>query len=183
MMQTRSRKRLQLVMIGSLFAMPLIVAAILAVTGWVPGARSFGEGIVPQRSVSNVQIDLSDGSRLDWQDPDWRWSIVAVPGRTCAKVCMSQLDLMHRARISLNQNSRRVRLLYLGTPPTGTDADELMKAWQVGADVNRGFADWQPDVDDGVAAVLVKPDGVALTFYPDGFNASGLRKDLAKVTK
>jgi cytochrome oxidase Cu insertion factor (SCO1/SenC/PrrC family) len=183
MMQTRNKKRLQLVLIASLFAMPLLFAAILAATGWVPGTRSFGEGIVPQRSVMDVQVDLADGSHLVWRDPEWRWTLVAIPGRNCGTVCIKRLDLMHRARISLNQNSRRVRLLYLGTPPTGTDVDQLMSVWQVGTDVNQGFADWRPDVDDGVAAVLVKPDGVALTFYADGFDPSGLRKDLAKVTK
>ena len=31
--------------------------------------------------------------------------------------------------------------------------------------------------------VLVKPDGTALTVYRNGFDANGLRKDLAKVTK
>lgn len=183
MMQSRSRKRIQLVMIGGLFVVPVVLAVVLASTGWVPGARSFGEGIVPQRSVEDFAIQLADGSRIDWHDPDWRWSLVAIPGKRCAQACMAQLDLMHRARISLNQNSGRVRLLYLGTPPVGTEADQIMLAWQVGSDVNHGFADWIPAVDDGVAAVLVKPDGVALTYYADGFDASGLRKDLYKVTK
>ena len=183
MMQTRNRKRVQLILIGSLFAMPLLLAAILAATGWMPGTRSFGEGIVPQRSVEDVAIQLADGSRLDWHDPDWRWSLVAIPGRQCATECLAKLDLMHRARISLNQNADRVRLIYLGAPATGAAADALMTAWQAGDDINHGFADWKPQVEDGVAAVLVKPDGTALTYYANGFDASGLRKDLAKVTK
>ena len=96
---------------------------------------------------------------------------------------MAQLDLLHRARVSLNQNSTRVRLLYLGTPPVGAEAEQIMPAWQVGTDIANGFAGWAPAVDDGVAVVLVKPDGIALTYYANGFDASGLRKDLAKVTK
>lgn len=182
-MQTRNRRRMQLVLIASLFAIPVLLAALLANSGWVPGARSYGQGIVPQRSVEDVLVTLADGSRLAWDDPEWRWSVVAVTGRSCAAQCMRQLDLIHRARISLNQNSRRVRLVLLGTPPTGAGADELMKVWQVGTDVDQRFAEWKPDVEDGVAAVLVKPDGIALTWYANGFDASGLRKDLAKVTK
>ena len=183
MMQSRTRKRLQLLMIGALFVLPIAVAALLAKSGWMPGTRSFGEGIVPQRSVEDIAVELADGSRIDWHDPDWRWTLVAIPGSRCAQACMVQLDLLHRARISLNQNSARVRLLYLGTPPLGAQADQIMRVWQVGTDVANGFAAWAPDVDDGVAVVLVKPDGIALTYYPIGFNASGLRKDLAKVTK
>ena len=183
MMQTRNRKRMQLILLASLFVIPMIVAAVLATSGWVPSARSYGKGIVPQRSVEDIAVTLADGSRLEWHDPDRRWSVVAIPGRRCGDPCMRQLDLMHRARISLNQNSQRVRLVYLGTPPSGDRADALMQVWQVGRDADGRFAEWQPDVDDGVAAVLVKPDGIALTWYANGFDASGLRKDLAKVTK
>lgn len=182
-MQTRNKKRLQLVLLASLFAIPVLLALVLANSGWVPGARSYGQGIVPQRSVEDAVVSLADGSRLDWHDPDWRWSVVAIPGRQCAEQCARQLDLIHRARISLNQNSRRVRLVLLGTPPIGPGADELLKVWQVGSDVENRFAEWKPDVEDGVAVVLVKPDGIALTWYANGFDASGLRKDLAKVTK
>lgn len=183
MMQTRNRKRLQLILLASLFIVPMGVAALLAFSGWVPDARSYGEGIVPQRVVEDVVVELADGKRLDWHDPDWRWSVVAIPGRSCAQACMHQLDQIHRARVSLNQKSNRVRLLFLGTPPTGADADALMQAWDIGKDTDNGFAEWRPDVADGLALVLVKPDAIALTYYADGFDASGVRKDLAKVTK
>ncbi len=183
MMETRNRKRLQLVLIASLFVLPVVAALILAGSGWVPGARSFGVGIVPQRSVEDVVVTLADGTPVDWHDRDRRWSLVAIPGRHCAEACILQVDLMHRAKISLNQNATRLRLIYLGTPPSGERMDELMRPWQQGSDIAQGFASWTPDADDGVSAVLVKPDGVAVTFYPNGFDASGLRKDLAKVTK
>lgn len=182
-MQTRNRKRLQLILLASLFILPMGVAALLAFSGWVPDARSYGEGIVPQRVVDDIPVELADGSRLDWHDPEWRWSVVAIPGRRCADACMGQLDMVHRARVSLNQKANRVRLLFLGEPPVGTDVGALMQPWEIGKDLENGFAEWKPDVEDGLALVLVKPDAIALTSYPDGFEASGLRKDLAKVTK
>lgn len=182
-MQTRNRKRMQLILLASLFVIPMLLAAWLAGSGWIPGARSYGQGIVPQRSVEDVKVLLDDGTSLDWHDPEWRWSVVAIPGKQCAARCMEQLDRIHRARISLNQNAKRVRLLYLGAPPTGESASQLMQSWQQGRDADGGFAEWIPIAEDGVAVVLVKPDGIALTSYADGFNASGLRKDLAKVTK
>ena len=96
---------------------------------------------------------------------------------------MRQLDLIHRARISLNQNQRRVRLICSARRRPARVPTSCMKVWQVGTDVDQRFAEWKPEVEDGVAAVLVKPDGIALTWYANGFDASGLRKDLAKVTK
>jgi hypothetical protein len=182
-MQTRNRKRLQLVLIASLFFVPMVVSALLVASGWVPGARSNGEGIVPQRSFDDIAVTLADGAPLAWRDPDWRWTVVAVPGRGCGDACIKQLDRIHRARIALNQKAARVRLMYVGTPPTGEAGATVMQAWQVGTDVAGRLSEWAPDTDDGVAAVLVKPDGTALTVYRNGFDASGLRKDLAKVTK
>ncbi|HNR92790.1 MAG TPA: hypothetical protein PKO41_10245 [Dokdonella sp.] len=182
-MQQRNRKRFQLILIASLFFLPMLIAGLLVASGWVPDARSHGEGIVPQRSFDGIAIALGDGELLQWKDPDWRWSVVALPGRRCGDACQQQLDLVHRARVSLNQNAMRVRLLYVGEPPAGDAAETLLSAWQIGRDVDARLAEWTPDVDDGLAIVLVKPDGTALIVYRNGFDASGLRKDLAKVTK
>ena len=136
-----------------------------------------------QKKPATALLILADGTRLEWRDPDWRWSVVALPGKTCGEHCLRQLDQVHRARFSLNQNSRRVRLVYLGVPPTGADAELVMPQWDVARDVEQRFSEWAPRGDDGLSVVLVKPDGTALTVYREGFDAAGLRKDLAKVTK
>lgn len=182
-MSSRNRKRLQLILIASMFAVPVLLAGLLANSGWIPSAKSYGEGIVPQRSVEKVEVMLADGTRLNWIDPDWRWSVVALAGGRCAEKCMHQLDMLHRVRVSLNQNASRVRLLYVGSPPEGAQAEELMKVWQVGSDTQHALAEWTPSGDDSLAVLLVKPEGTAITWYADGFDAAGLRKDLAKVTK
>lgn len=182
-MSSRNRKRLQLILIASMFAVPVLLAGLLANSGWIPSAKSYGEGIVPQRSVEKIEVTLADGSRLNWIDPDWRWSVVALAGGRCVEKCMHQLDMLHRVRVSLNQNASRVRLLYVGSQPEGAQAEELMKAWQAGSDTNHALSEWVPQGDDSLAVLLVKPEGTAITWYADGFDAAGLRKDLAKVTK
>ena len=182
-MSSRNRKRMQLVLIASFFLVPMLLAGVLTFSGWVPDARSYGQGIVPQRSLAQVELALEDGTHLQWIDPDWRWSVVAISGGHCADACIRQLDMLHRARVSLNQNASRVRLVYVGTPPQGAEAETLMKVWQVGSDTNHALTEWTPKGEDGLAVLLVKPEGSAITWYPNGFDASGLRKDLAKVTK
>ncbi|TAH45399.1 MAG: hypothetical protein EYC71_06635 [Gammaproteobacteria bacterium] len=182
-MSSRNRKRMQLVLIASFFLVPMLLAGVLTFSGWVPDARSYGQGIVPERSMEKVDVMLADGSRLNWIDPDWRWSVVALGGGHCADACIRQLDMLHRVRVSLNQNASRVRLVYVGKPPQGAETETLMKVWQVGSDTNHALTEWTPKREDGLAVLLVKPDGTALTWYADGFDAAGVRKDLAKVTK
>lgn len=183
MMQLRNRRRLQFLLVVSMFFVPLILASILAMRGWVPGARSFGEPIQPQRSLQGVAIELADGGAFQWRDPDNRWRLIALPGAGCAESCIEQLDLMHRARFLLNKNAHLVQLVYLGTPPLDPAAASVMQAWRVGSDRDDALAEWRAAETDGVAAILVQPDGTPLTLYRNGFNPTGLRKDLAKVAK
>lgn len=177
----RNRRRLQLLLVVLMFALPILVSGVMIAGGWMPGARSYGEPILPQRSFAEVPVTLADGMPYPWQEPDWRFTLVALPGPGCAEHCLQTLDLMHRARYSLNQKSSRVRLLLVGASPTGVDP-EWLRAWQVG-DAGAAFAAWTPVAPDAVGALLVRPDGTALTAYRAGFDPNGLRKDLAKVTK
>jgi hypothetical protein len=56
-----------------------------------------------------------------------------------------------------------------------------MQPWRIAQTSAHAFDDLRPSRRDSVAAVLVMPDGVALTHYPAGFDPDGLKKDLHKV--
>ena len=182
-MQLRTRRRLQLLLVAAIFAAPVVVGLILFLAGWMPGTKSYGLPIRPQRSVADVQIALAGGKVFVWRDRAFQWTLIALPGPDCRQRCMGALDLMHRARITLNQNAPQLRLLYLGVPPQDDGATELLRAWQIGGDAQGKLDDLRPRGRDTLAAALVMPDGVALTYYPDGFDADGLRKDLQKVIR
>ena len=183
MMSLRNRRRLQLLGVASLFAAPAIVGLILLAAGWMPGTKSFGLPILPQRSLVHVPVRLADGTLYEWRARDFHWTLVALPGPDCDTRCMHALDMIHRARITLNQNSGKLRLLYLGVPPNGPQANVLMRVWQTSASDAAALDDLRPHARDTLAAVLVMPDGVALTHYPSGFDPDGLKKDLQKVVR
>lgn len=180
MIDIRNRRRLQLLLVASLFAAPAIVGFALVLAGWMPGTKSYGLPILPQRELGAVPVQLDNGDRFEWRDRAFHWTLVALPGPDCAEHCTHALDMIHRARITLNQNADKLRLLYLGAPPH--DARELMRVWQIGSNAP-ALEDLRPQAHDSLAAVLVMPDGVALTHYPPGFDADGLKKDLQKVVR
>ncbi|HET7358571.1 MAG TPA: hypothetical protein VFJ04_00330 [Rhodanobacteraceae bacterium] len=177
----RRRNRLKMVLVASVFLLPAIVAAALALAGWQPGAKSHGEPILPQRSFGDVRIVLADGSAYAWRDSEPRMTLVALPGSDCAANCVRLLTLMRNARITLGKNSDRLRLLYVGEPPVGVDA--LMKQWQVGHDVDGKLEGFRPRGPDSVAAVLVESNATALSRYRAGFDPNGLKQDLQKVIR
>lgn len=180
--EARRKSRRQLIMVAAVFLAPLMIATGVGLTGWMPGTRGNGDPIEPQRSLVDVPLTLEDGSAYAWRDPEEpRFTLLALPGDSCAARCEQQLAMMRNARITMNQNMQRVRLIYVGERPTG--ADVLAPEWQVARDVQNQLSEFRPTGADSLAALLVQSNGTALSLYRDGFNPTGLRKDMKKVVK
>jgi cytochrome oxidase Cu insertion factor (SCO1/SenC/PrrC family) len=177
----RRKNRVKLILIAAVFLLPAIIAAALGLAGWQPGAKGHGEAILPQRSFGDVHVTLADGSDYAWRDSEPRLTLVALPGSDCADNCERLLVLLRNARIALGRNADRLRLLYVGEPPR--DADELMKTWRLGRDVDGKLEQFRPRGPDSLSAVLVESNGTALSRYRAGFDPNGLKKDLQKVVR
>jgi cytochrome oxidase Cu insertion factor (SCO1/SenC/PrrC family) len=180
------RSRLLLLLIALVFAAPMMVAGLLTYGGWQPGAHGNGQPIAPQRNFvdENLRVTLADGQAYAWRDSKPRMTLVALAGPDCGARCFDVLTAMAKARVMLTQNQSRLRLLYIGAPPTDATAREAMTAyWKIGQDVDGKLASYRPTTPDSVNAMLVESDGTALSFYPAGFDAAGLLRDLRKVIK
>ena len=174
--------RLKLVLIMLVFLAPIVAAGLLTLSGWQPEGKGNGQPIVPQRSLADVRVEV-DGKAWAWRDSEPRLTLVALPGPNCADRCIHTLTLMRNARIVLNRNADRLRLLYIGAPPVAADAQAVMRDYRTGTDAANAFAEFRPTEPDTVAAVLVESNATALAWYPAGFDPNGLRKDLQKVIR
>jgi hypothetical protein len=174
--------RLKLVLIMLVFLAPIVAAGILTLSGWQPQGKGNGQPILPQRSFEGVQVDVA-GKPWAWRDSEPRLTLVALPGPGCAAACVKTLGLVRNARIVLNRNADRLRLLYLGAAPSDATAQAVMTDYAVGAGPDETFASFRPTTPDSVALVLVESNATALAWYPAGFDPNGLRKDLQKVIR
>lgn len=181
--ERRRRSRIKFLLVLAVFLGPAVVAAVLGVIGWQPGTRGHGERIMPQRSFADIKIKLADGSEYPWRAATPQMTLIALPGADCADKCLQTLHLMRNARIVLNRNADRLRLLYVGKPPQGEVADNVMRDWMVGTDVNGKLDGFRPMGHDTVSAVLVESNGTALSLYRAGFDPRGLSKDLQRVIR
>jgi len=178
--------RVKLLLVMSIFAAPLAVALVLTWAGWHPGARGHGLPVLPQRNLAREQVTvaLDDGSAWPWRDRSPRLTLVALPGPGCASRCFAALTGMAKARVMLNNQASRLRLLYVGAPPTDASALAAMKNyWRLGTDASHRLDAYRADAPDSVAALLVESDGTVLARYPAGFDVSGLFQDLQKVIR
>jgi hypothetical protein len=180
-MKKSSLGRLALVGIVAVFAIPLAVAFLLRGSGWQP-ARTLQSGILvqPPRDVSAAPVTQADGSRYVWRDPQYRWTLVMLPGNACAQNCQTRLDEVLRMRITLGRNVDRLRVLYLG-PALAPDFLSARAPLAAGRDDSGAFAFARAQGSGGLALALVDPRGQLMLRYADGYSAQGLRSDVTKI--
>ncbi|QNJ99836.1 hypothetical protein [Dyella telluris] len=177
--------RLKLLLIMLVFAAPILAAMLLTVSGWQPAGKANGQPVSPQRNFAaeQVPVSLTNGDTWAWRASEPQLTLVALAGPDCAKQCLDVLTKIAAARITLNQNASRLRLLYVGKAPVDAAASGMTGYWKLGQDSMGALAPFTPATPDSVSALLVESDGTALSFYPAGFDATGLRKDLQKVIR
>lgn len=177
----RRKNRLMLIGIAALFFGPLIVAAALGWSGWRPAAtKAYGTLIDPPRDVGSVTVRLADGSAYVWRDPQWQWTMLALPGPGCAQKCRAALGDVLRMRATLGRNANRLRVLYLG-PALDAAALAALKPLQQGSTEATAFANLRAQGEDSLALALVDPGGLLMMSYAPGYDVGGVRRDLPKV--
>jgi hypothetical protein len=177
----QGQNRLMLVAIAAIFFVPLLAAFLLNVVGWRPqNTRNVGTLVDPPRDVTAATVTLDDGTHLVWRDPQWQWTLLALPGAQCASQCQERLDEALRMRLTLGRNAERLRVVYLGAalPAEFVTARSPMLA---GRDDSGAFVSARAQADDGLALALVDPNGLLMLSYPEGYSAQGLRSDIVRV--
>ncbi len=181
-MTPRNRNRVGLILILLLFAAPLLTAYVLNAFGWRPaGSRNYGTLIEPPQDLTAARFVQADGKPLAWKDENWSWTVFALTGSACAGACLERIDELRRARLTLNQNAFRVRVVVIGELPA--DALAAMKPVTTASDADGRLAALRPAGADEVAVAFADPHGFLVLRYPVGYDGNKLRKDLVRVIK
>ncbi|TBR36670.1 MULTISPECIES: hypothetical protein [Dyella] len=185
--------RLKLILVMAVFIAPILAAGLLTLSGWQPTGKANGLPITPQRNFEEekLRVQTATGSDWAWRNAEPQLTLIAMPGPGCAAHCVETLNKMAAARVTLNRNAPRLRLLLVGDAPAVGKVEKgawLPDAnvdfqWQLGTDVDAKLASWRATQPDSVSALLVESNGTALALYPEGFDPTGLRKDLQKVIR
>lgn len=185
--RTRNRNRAMLVAIGVLFFGTMLAAGALRFSGWQPeGRKNHGEMLQPPVDLRTVVPQVSDGSDYAW-DPDERtWRIMLAPPQDCGSECEQLARDLDKVWRLFGKDADRVHVLWVCDAPgcmPPTDA-QVPRTLRVIAEAGP----WRsrlPGVDDpaGVPVYVVDPNGFVVQRFAPGFDAGGLRADVAKLLK
>jgi hypothetical protein len=188
------RRRLQLLLIASLFLGPLALSfwAYYGVALRPSGRTHHGELIEPARPLPAVALANTGGA----SDVDTllhgRWSLAYLAAGGCDPACRGALDRMRGVRLALGADTTRVQrvLLVVGAccDPVAREAAgaELAVAHVDGEAARRLLAVFPEYGVPAVAArriYLIDPLGNLMMSYVPGAAAEGMIKDLERLLR
>ena len=193
----RQRGRRQLILLASLFFVPLLVAFWLYYggSGWRPaGGTNKGDLIDPAVPLPAVSLLQPDGTRTPTQFLQGKWTIAYLGDGACDERCRQALYLSRQTWISLNKDMDRVQRVFLAT---GARVDTAflaaehadLRVAQVGDDAASKALLAQFPALDGVAPsaagrlYLVDPLGNLVLSYSAAAPDKALLTDVKKLLR
>lgn len=175
------RGRKQLLLIAGLFALPMIIAGVLAAIGYMPeGRKAYGEVLTPQQPLPET-AQTADGQPFTFATPQWYWTMVVRVPKTCEAACVERLNLIPNLRQTLNRRAEKLRFAILDPLPAGVNGfaghSGVYYLSRIPAELDASLP--QPETD--LRLGLVDPSGYFVMRFPEHAELKPVRRDLGKL--
>jgi hypothetical protein len=182
-MNPRSANRRTLVLLGLCFAAPMLIALLLAKSGWMPtGRKNYGELLATPVSLQDAT--LVDGTAFAWKmPPAWYWTLLVRVPESCAGSCRERLDLVSNLREALARDATKLRIAIADPLPADARLAGEHGVYVLAAPVPRSIEDALPRPAAAPLLALVDPNGYVILRYREDADFGKVRKDLAKLLK
>ena len=195
-LEIKKRNQRTLLLLLAAFLIPVLGAYLmyLNVQGNGPGStKNYGTLVRPARPVTPFELNTVSGERFTKQELAGKWSLVYIGQGACDEPCRINLAKMQQGRLAQGKEMARIQLLYvLADKPAAMDAlgeqyHPLLVVAGESAAVNDFTGVFQISSDELVLHMqrvyLVDPLGNLMMLYENGFELSGLIKDLELLLK
>ena len=193
----RRKGRRELIGLMIVFALPIVIAAILYNNlDRVPikSFKNFGDLVVPARPLEDVPLQKRNGEQFQFSEMRRKWVLVYIGNAECDETCAANLYKMRQSRLGQGGELKRIKRLYI--LKDGQPGSSLLKILEdhPGLEVITGnkpvidkvlqqFNVQEQTNSQAPAMYIVDPLGNLMMSYPEGFDAKGLAKDLSLLLK
>jgi cytochrome oxidase Cu insertion factor (SCO1/SenC/PrrC family) len=191
-----ARGRRQLLLVAGLFLLPVLAAYVLFGLGWRPEKTgNHGELVSPARPVGEAALMTLAGGPFRFSQLQGKWTLVYFGPAECLKPCADNLYKMRQAVLAQGKEAERVQQVFIVTPRRGLDVlpntlkdyPDVQALTGAAAEIKKFSAPFSLPVGtplDGLDRIyLVDPLGNFILSYPAQADATGLRKDLARLLR
>ncbi len=190
-LKTRTRSRFTLIFLIAVFAAPILLAYVVSSNKSLHPTQTKNNGHLfePARPLPEFSLNTLDGKTFELDDIRRKWSYVYIDSGTCQQTCQESLDKIRIARLAQAGESLRVQYFLLVTgQPNQSELKTLLEKHprmillhgesQVVERIATNFNTSEGEAINAGQVYLVDPIGNAMMYYPKGFDANGLLKDL-----
>ncbi len=190
-------QRIKLVIIISLFALPVVIAWLWHVNSdqWRPtSTTNYGELITPARPLENFVMQALDGTPVNQDILRGHWTLVYIGAAECDPSCRSNLYNIRQIRIALNEKIDRLERLWIVSNMQNSEQLHGLLEEHPGLQVvkpdsemlQRLFTQFRMSNDDAAVegrVYLVDPLGNLMMRYPVDAQPKGILKDILRLLK
>lgn len=191
----KKSNRRNLLLVFVVFALPVVMATLMYLTGWKPSATgNHGELIQPARFIEDRTMQSIAAKPVKFSELHGKWTMVYFDTAACPEACMKQLYLMRQTHIAQGKDQDRVQRIFILTDAKAVDTLQAkltdypeMLVWSgekpVLAKLTQEFGiDAQETAGQG-NIYLLDPMGNLMMRYSPGIDPAGMRKDLVRLLK
>lgn len=182
-MNPTRRNRLQLALIAALFLLPFLVAAALRFGGWEPPrTRNHGELLDPPLSMHGATAErVDDGGPRVFENTEREWSLLLRRPARCDAACEARVAALPQVHEALGRHAPKLHLFVLDDAHASGSASTALPRLALAGALPAPLAAPPPDALPEL--FLIDPHGYLVMHYPPGFDAGGLRRDLARLVR
>lgn len=191
------RGRRMLLFVAAVFLLPIVLGVLLWLGGWRPEGRSLehGELLAPARPVGDARLQGSDDAPTRFAQFGGRWVLMSFVRLPCTPGCRDSLYKMQQVWLAQGHDARRVqRVVVLLGRSTAAERTALATDYpgltvlhgedRVVRDFAGEFVSREGTALDSPERIyLVDPHGNLVLSYAPQADASGMRKDLARLLR
>ncbi|WP_018718694.1 hypothetical protein [Arhodomonas aquaeolei] len=187
--ETRSGARWPIVVLAVMFFGPAILAWVMVINGWRPGSTTNNGVLVdPPVSQGHDGWRMANGRPMPAKWFEGYWTLLVPVAGDCGSDCRAMLDELRRARVALNRDADRVRVLLL--QPRGAEPlparlayNGLVRASAPRERVTALLEDVPGDTAAGRGVFIIDYLGFRMMAYPVPLDGAGLLDDMERLLK